>query len=61
MLFSQEACEACTTFVKETGCLFDDWCGKSLSERGSGNIESVQENNPPMPTLASIMADPSKD
>lgn len=57
--FNQEACNACRSFAEATNTLFDTWCS-SCANTG-GKIESVQENNPPPPTLGSVLQRPGVD
>ena len=55
--FNQEACNACKSFAESTNTMFESWC----SSCNDGGVKSVQENNPPRPTLADIMAQPGVD
>lgn len=52
-MFEQEACEACKSFAETAGALFKDNAPEA--------VETVQENNPPAPTLATILANKSTD
>lgn len=55
MMFEQEACEACKSFAETAGAILAPCCGASKQ------VETIQENNPPQPTLASILVRPGTD
>jgi hypothetical protein len=56
--FNQEACDACRTFAETTNALFDAL--RSPSADGD-KVTSVQENNPPAPTLGTVLQRPGTD
>lgn len=55
--FNQEACNACKTFAETTSAVLDEWC----SSCASGDVDTVQENNPPPPTIGKVLAQPGVD
>jgi hypothetical protein len=56
--FNQEACNACKSFSESINSMLEQWCSSCA---GNGEVDSVQENNPPPVTIKDIFGNNSID
>lgn len=52
--FNSEACNACKSFAESTNAMLEQWCS-SCNTTASGDVKSVQENNPEPLTPQGLM------